>query len=183
MATKQSPGLVTAHGSFEAFCPSRSESRDHASRVCRRGGSAKLGEELLVSLSLGDGFISRGNCPLDLVAASLFDRPHPLPPSSAPLIWARTSAAESGRTAPTPIRSSDSECACLERCCECVPSAAPEQLSGSKLSAFVQHPDPHPGRPECYAALSAFPPNTAPGLSAVAIARQPLGPSFGWLWK
>ena len=38
-ATEQSPGLVTARGSFESLCP----------RQCHRGGSAKLGEKLLVS--------------------------------------------------------------------------------------------------------------------------------------
>ena len=44
VATEQSPGLVTAHGSFEVFCPSHGVSRDQASRECHRGGSAKLVE-------------------------------------------------------------------------------------------------------------------------------------------
>ena len=47
VAAQQSPGLVTAHGSFEAFCPSRGASRDHAPRECHRRGRAKLGELLV----------------------------------------------------------------------------------------------------------------------------------------
>ena len=34
-----------------SFCPSRCVSRNHAPRECHRGGSAKLGQQLLVSLS------------------------------------------------------------------------------------------------------------------------------------
>ena len=44
-------GLVTAHGSFETFCPSRRRSRDHAPRECHRRGPAKLGGQMLVSVS------------------------------------------------------------------------------------------------------------------------------------
>ena len=61
-ATEQSAELVTAHGSFEAFCPSRSVSRDHSPRECHRGGSAKLGEQLLVSFcedDVSDGAIRK----------------------------------------------------------------------------------------------------------------------------
>ena len=57
VATKQSPGLVTAHGSFEAFCPSRSVSRDHASRDCHRGGSVVLQR----GVSNGGGKVIFGN--------------------------------------------------------------------------------------------------------------------------
>ena len=49
---------MTAHGSFETFCPSRSVSRDHASWECHRGGSAKLGEQLLVPI--GEDDVSAG---------------------------------------------------------------------------------------------------------------------------
>ena len=52
----------------------------------------------------------------------VFDRPHPLPLSSAPLFGARTSAPALGRIGATPLRTSYSECARPERCCECVPS-------------------------------------------------------------
>ena len=46
---------MTTHGSFEAFCPKRVRiSRNHAARECYRGGSARLGEQLLVSLSEND---------------------------------------------------------------------------------------------------------------------------------
>ena len=45
---------MTAHGSFEALCPSRGASRDHTTRECHRRGSAELGEQLLVSISEDD---------------------------------------------------------------------------------------------------------------------------------
>ena len=35
-STEYRPGLVTARASFQAFCPSRSVSRHHASRKCHR---------------------------------------------------------------------------------------------------------------------------------------------------
>ena len=54
VAAEQGPGLVTAHGSFEAFCPSRRKPRDHTSRECPRRGLAELGEQLLVSISEDD---------------------------------------------------------------------------------------------------------------------------------
>ena len=47
VAAEQSPGLVTARGSFETLCPSRGVSRNHTSRECHRRGPAKLGEQLL----------------------------------------------------------------------------------------------------------------------------------------
>ena len=50
VAAEQGPGLATAHGSFETFCPSRGVSRDHTSRKCHRRGPAALGEQLLVSI-------------------------------------------------------------------------------------------------------------------------------------
>ena len=102
---------------------------------------------------------------------------------SAPLFWGEPPRPRQERTAPTPLRISYSECACPERCC--TPSSAPAWLSEIGLSAFVQGPDTYPGRVESHAALSAIPANCAPGLSdiGVAIARQPLGPSVGWLWK
>ena len=50
---EQSPGLVAARGSFETVCPSRGVARDHA-RECHRRGPAKLGEQLLVSVSQND---------------------------------------------------------------------------------------------------------------------------------
>ena len=49
-AAEQCPGLVTAPDSFETFCPSR----DHAPRECHRRSPAKLGEQLLVSVSQND---------------------------------------------------------------------------------------------------------------------------------
>ena len=49
-AAEQGPGLVTAHGSFKTFCPSRGVSRDHTSRECHRRGPAELGQQVLVSI-------------------------------------------------------------------------------------------------------------------------------------
>ena len=51
---QQGPGLVSAQGSFETFCPSRGVARDHTSRECHRRGPAELGEQLLVSISWDD---------------------------------------------------------------------------------------------------------------------------------
>ena len=54
VAAEQSPGLVTAHGSFETFCSSRGVSRDRASRECHRWDPAKLGEQTHVSFRQSD---------------------------------------------------------------------------------------------------------------------------------
>ena len=53
-AAKQSPGLMTDHGSLEALCPSWGVPRDHTTRECHRRGPAELGEQLLVSISEDD---------------------------------------------------------------------------------------------------------------------------------
>ena len=54
VAAEQSPGLLTAHGSFETFCPSRTAPRDPAPGECHRRGPAKIGEQLFVSVSQND---------------------------------------------------------------------------------------------------------------------------------
>ena len=51
---EQGPGLVTAHGSFETFCPSRGVSRDRTSRKCHHRSPAELGEQLPVAISEDD---------------------------------------------------------------------------------------------------------------------------------
>ena len=54
VAAEQSPRLVTAHGSFEAYCPCRGVSRDNAAPKCHRGGWAKFGEQLPVTFCEDD---------------------------------------------------------------------------------------------------------------------------------
>ena len=67
VATEQSPGLVTAHGSIETFCPSRGASRDHRGSAIaearRSSASSCLSRSARVMSRMGqfgDGLSSRG---------------------------------------------------------------------------------------------------------------------------
>ena len=87
---------------------------------------------------VGDGFTSPGNCLLDSVAESLFNRPHPL---SSPQLLFRM---------------------CMSERDVVGASSAPLWQSKIELSSrlSVQGPHTYPGCFECCAALSATPPNT-----------------------